>query len=695
MRVEARFPAIAMAVYISSPLFAAAAWGQATQPAASAPSDEPQPATPKVFALRVADLYTGIESEYEQRRVKLSPSGERDSLFKSRDFRLYELVGTTLTGHVYDPNLVEYKAALEFGLSQTSFRQDDNGVSQDDSQSNGFLHEYDISVDALKTKPVSFNAYARRSDNRLPRAFLPSLHELQTESGVSSLITAGPTTTEIGLSWQDVQQRGNREELDDENLENSRFYIDHTWTISDSQKLHLQYDYNREESKYQGSRYHFDARRSEFRLDHELAFGSSKQHLLDTFFRYDADEGDLGFDEMEFTPRLTLTHNDKLKTIYRYSLYRFSQGVLDITQNKLDVQAVYRPKDDLRFTLDTFGLYEGAEQDVDTTEYGVGLDMNYNRPTSLGNLNVNLATAYQQTEVHGDAGRRYVRSEAHALGGVRPVFLKERGVIPTSVVARDERQTRYYVPGVDYVLIEFGQHVQVNRIVTGRIEENQVVYFDYEYIVPAHAVLNEYRNSVLLEHTFKFGLTPYYSLESQCEDVESSTATPWKTEDSYRHRLGTRYDRTQWSAGTEYEFFDNPFDPYDAWHVTGRTAVLRSAEHALDLAGELSRYWFTGDEDERDVWWLDLNLKDRTRVTETLSLMNGLAYRWEDDTKDGTTHGVDWECGFQYVRGALSIELTVEYDLLSIVDNQDGGLGVYLNVRRNLTHLLQDREGQQ
>jgi len=107
----------------------------------------------------------------------------------------------------------------------------------------------------------------------------------------------------------------------------------------------------------------------------------------------------------------------------------------------------------------------------------------------------------------------------------------------------------------------------------------------------------------------------------------------------------------------------------------------------------LSRYWFEGGWDRRRVWWLDLDLKDHFRINQMLALKNGLGYRWEDDTVDGTTHGVDLECGVQYVRGALTIELTLEYDLLAIAENRDGGFGVYLNVRRNLTHLLPRQEG--
>jgi len=213
--------------------------------------------------------------------------------------------------------------------------------------------------------------------------------------------------------------------------------------------------------------------------------------------------------------------------------------------------------------------------------------------------------------------------------------------------------------------------------------------------VPAHASINEYRNDLLIEHTFKFGLTPYYGYENRCQDVESSRATSWDRDNTHRHRLGARYERDRWSVGTEYEVYDDTIEPYNAWHATGRAAVFRSAAHSLDLSGELSRYWFEGGLDRRRVWWLDLDVKDHYRLSEWVSLNGGLDYHWEEDTQDGTTNGLDVECGLQLVRGYLTVDLSIEYDLLSIAENRESGFGLYLNVRRNLTHLLPRQEGMQ
>ena len=64
------------------------------------------------------------------------------------------------------------------------------------------------------------------------------------------------------------------------------------------------------------------------RVEHELAFGPNREHWLDTFFRYNEEQGDLARDELELVPRLTLQHTDRFQTVYRYGFYRFELGVL-------------------------------------------------------------------------------------------------------------------------------------------------------------------------------------------------------------------------------------------------------------------------------------------------------------------------------------------------------------------------------
>jgi hypothetical protein len=674
---------IARVLAIVSLVIMSARASAAPPPTTTAPS-RLQPGTVHVHR---GDAWLGFDTDYEWQRVKYHGSDRARSRYESRDLLLREVLGLQLLGDVVDPALLEWKADLELGLEQERF-DEDAGRFDDTGWDTGFLQNYDVSIDALKDKPVSFHAYARRGDNRIPRLFLPSLHEEATEAGVSALAVFGSVTTEIGYTFSDVDRTGNRFDVDDENLRTSRFYADTKWEISEDQTLKVSFEHERQESVYQGSAFDFDTRRNEVRLDHELAFGAKKKHRVETYFRYNEEQGDLARDELELVPRLMLQHTDKLRTVYRYGFYRFEQDALKLDQHKLDAEILYEATKHLRVSLDGYGLYERADDDVDAHEFGTGLDVAYDRPTSLGELSINASLYYDYAQTKGDAGKRFVFDEVHTFESVRLVYLKHRGALPLTIVAHNGTRTRVYAQGLDYTVTMISGRARLRRVPTGRIAEGETIYFDYAYVIPAHRTLNAQRTGLSVEHAFDFGLTPYYYLETRCEEVDASDGAPWGRDNMHRHRLGAKFDRDWWRICGEIEIFDDTIEPYNAFHLTGGANLFRSSAHSLDVSGELSRYDFDGGIDDRDVWWLDLALDDRMQINDYLSVVTEFRYRWEDDSVDRTTNGLDVERGLCFKRGYLKVELTVEYDVLSIADDRDDGLGVYLRVRRDIPGLL-------
>lgn len=653
------------------------------------------PPRPKPFDLRFDEMYLGVETEYEQRRVRSERPDRRDSTQRNRDLLVVENLGLRFSGSAVSPDVLSFQGGVEFGLVQSRFDEEiDRGFTFDRSESDsGALLEYDFSLQAFQTKPITINAYARRVDDRIPRRFLPSLDETRNEAGASALMTAGAFQLELGFSYEDVAREGNRLDEDDERYRDSRFYADARWDISDNHTLRLAFDHEREHVTYQGSRYDFITNRDEFRLDHNLQFGDADQHRLDTIFRYSDEEGDLARDEIQFVPRLLLQHTDRFRTAYRYGYYRFDQSAVRVDQHKFDLEAFYQPIDDLSITLDGYGLYEHVDQDVETYEWGAGINLDYRRETKFGELLANAAFSFDRARTTGDAGSRVVRDEAHRLTDVRPVYLTEAGADLGSIIAHNQARTRYYVPGVDYFITLLGGRAIITRIRTGRIDPDEIVYFDYTYFVPANATVDAYRVDLLLEHRFTIGLTPYYAFEGRFENAEQSPGTPVYRDNTDRHRMGLRYQKDRYSLGAEYEIFDDTIEPYDAMHLTGQVAILRQPEHALDFNAELSRYLFEGGLDDRNVTWIDLYLTDRLQLSREFSMITSTRYHWEDDSVDGETNGVDLEWGLRFARGYLSVDLTLEYDLLSIIDDREDGFGVYLNVRRDLSHLLRPRSG--
>jgi hypothetical protein len=449
------------------------------------------------------------------------------------------------------------------------------------------------------------------------------------------------------------------------------------------------YNHQDESVSYQGSIFDFSTRRDELRLRHELEFGEQDQHSWTTFLRFDDERGDLARDELNLVTRLSLEHSDWLSTVYRYGLYTFKQGELDVDQHTFDVEALIQPTDDTLLSLSGFGLDERARSQFNTDQYGGRVDFDYHWPNPLGELDVNMAFSYDRSKTSGPGGQGIVIDEQIVLDDVRVSRLRNLFIVPGSVVVHNSNRTRFYRPGLDYIIGYAGAFVTIKRVVGGRISEGEVVYVDYLYSVPTRMIVQSFNSDLLIEHRFNFNLTPYYYLEARCEDVDEESFGLRRSRDNmHRHRAGMRYDQDTWSAGFEFEVFDDAVEPYNAAHMNGQWRILRDFNHTLGVSGQMSWFCFEGGIDARDVTRLDLALNDRIQFTPYMSLDSAVAYRYQDDSVAGYTNALDVTSTLAYTRNYLTIELTVEYDLLSLPGSREDGFGVFLNLRRSLAHLL-------
>jgi hypothetical protein len=644
---------------------------------------------PGVLHLNATELLLELEASYERRRVGSEEPGTYSQ--RNRDSMFEESVSLRLGGDIVDPLLVDWNAYLKLGLIQERFHERIGRFDQTDSDT-GVLLEYDISLNFLSSKPFSATAYARQGRDRIPRRFLPSLLEERSEAGVTGLLRLDNFTSEIGIEWSDVEQSGNRAERDDESLEATRAFVDNRWQIDDGHSLRISFDHQGETTKYQGTRERFDTQRDELRVEHELLFGEHKKHSLDTFIRINNEKGDLARDEFEATPRLTLRHNDTFKTIYRYSFYRTDQDAIELDRHEFDWQAVYEPDKFLRVTGTVFGLREMIEDDVETQQYGGGVDLTYRRPTQCGDFLANFAANVDREESDGDADGGLVRGESHVLDPTRPTFLARPDIRRVTILAYSVDRTRVYVNGVDYQVVAVGRRTTVYRLLSGRIADGEAVLVDYTYRIHTDGRVDTRRFDLRLEHAFLSGFTPYYDLGLRRQDADGSTGIPAFEDNTERHRLGLRYDRDYWSAFAEAELFDDSVEPYDAYHAGTRATLIRDLQHTMDATATVSWFNFTGDFDRRSVGLADIGLTNRLTLDEYLSASLSTIYRWEGDTEDGETNGVDLEYGIKFRRGQLEVDLTIEYDLLTLGDHEEG-FGAWLTVRRDLSHVLSRPKG--
>lgn len=645
-----------------------------------------------LLTLRQLDVFIDFEGEYTDSKVTSPPRRFPDPgrTQRNREWVLEQRVGFRFDGAFIDPSVMSFAGEISFGLTQNRFQESIDGITQTDSGTGNVLH-YDLRADWLRGKPLSGSAYALRQDDRINRRFQPSLDQDRTGFGTAWAWSTEKLSIELRYDYLDTERTGNRDRANDEHYTESTLRYALDWRPSDDHRLRLAYEHAETNQEYQGLPDSFENSRDLLNIDHEWRLDRNREHFLRTQLYWQEESGDFARDLLRFGPQLTLQHSETLQTRYTYQLNRERYDGLDITGNRLDFQAIHQLYTNLTTTVDVFALYEDIDDDVDTTAYGGSVDWQYNRKNPYGHLHANLALAYDTEDVDGNDGTRIILNEAHTFRDPFDVFLRNRNVVIPTIVVKDAAGTRVYRTGVDYLIFQRGNVVELRRLRTGLIDEGDTILVDYQYRTPASGRLDTIRVDFSIEQRFRRGLTPYYRLSYRNQEDEVSTGFARRADRTNHHRIGVRYEQERYTLGAEFEIFDDTIDPYDAFHLDGLYHILQSPDHVMNASARLSRLFFEGGIDDRNVTLVDATVDHRWRLSREWSWIDRLSYRWEDDSIDGITQGWDVTTGLEYVSGPLTAELTFEYDRLDLPDSTQDDVGVFVRVRRELIDVLARR----
>ncbi len=669
--------------------YAAAMGIAAGSPVSAADEQDTAAPPPKYLSLDFLDAYLEFKGEYLYTKVDSSSRRrfEPDRSQRDRQWSFEERIGLTLGGWIVDPRVISYGGEISFAFTQDRFDEEFDSFDDTD-RDHGHLFQYDLRADFLPGRRLSGSVYGLQQDDRIPRRFQPTLDQTRIGFGTNWLFAHDKVPMELSYDYLETDRTGNTDWKDNEHFTDITFRYGVDWLIDEHHRVKTSYEYSEMKQEYQGLASSFKTTRDLFTLDHEFEFGDEHQHLYRTLIHWQEESGDFARDLFEIGPQLSLQHNDNLQTLYKYQFNRERYEGLDIQTHRADFQLVHQMYTNLTTTFDLFGLYEDVEDDVDTTQYGASVDWQYNRSNRFGHFYGNLALAYDTEEVDGDNGRRVILDESHAFRDPVAITLREYNAIISTIVVTDATNRRIYRIGLDYTVSMLGNATQLHRVRSGQIADGETVLVDYQIRTPADGKLDTIRIDFSLEQRFSNGLTPYYRLSYRNQEDDTSTGFARRADRTDHHRLGCNYEAERYSLGAEFEIFDDSVDPYDAFHLNGRLRVLSRRDHTMDAATRVSRLFFDGGVDDRNVTMIDVELDHRWRLTESLSTVERLAYRLEDDSIDGDTHGWDVTAGLEYVVGDFSSELTFEYDRLDLPDSDDENFGVYIRVRRELPNVL-------
>lgn len=641
------------------------------------------------LSLNRVDAALELSAEYEQRRVRI---GDRFLFDGTRQRNIRQTFDEQLTLDfdlsIYDADLLSLAGSIAFGLTQERFRETFANDAETDTD-DGFLAEFDLRADFLRGKKLSGSAYGTKARDRFSRPFLPSLREERNDYGFALYWADDRLPMELTFDHRNVDRTGGRRSFDDENLSEDLLRYQAQWISSPSHSLRFVYEYAENRERFSGSSFTFDNVRNEIRLEDELLFGKQRQHRLDTIVRFQDESGDYARDLFEIGPRLSLRHGENLTTHYQYQFSREQIGDLRFDIHRGDWQLVHQLYTNLTTTVNVFGMNERVEDDTETWDFGASVDWSYTRKNRHGRFSANLAVSAESSRTRG-GGTRAMVGESGTLRDPLPIILSRTGILPWTIVVRSPSGLRVFVPGIDYFIQQVGSHTLIVRNILGTIPIGASVRIDYLYNVDADGGRDSQRVDFRVQQDFDNGLTPYYALSFRHDDRDARN-TIFRSGDfeSNRHRIGVRYRKDRFGAGAEFELLQDTIDPFTAYRLYASSAVLKRPGGTIDVRADLSQYFF--DKSDRDeTLILELSADGRAALNRNGEAFLTTTYRFEDDGGPGrgTIHGVDLEGGLTYRWGLLTISASVEYDLLTIADTKEDGMGVFIRIRRDFPNIL-------
>ncbi|WP_457565808.1 hypothetical protein [Caldithrix abyssi] len=341
-------------------------------------------------------------------------------------------------------------------------------------------------------------------------------------------------------------------------LENLFVEINKSFTKFDVSK----FKYNRRISHYQ-----YADQKAFNNLLHELQFKENiyfdKNRMSGIFSNVWATKqtGSQPFERINLTETLNLNLplNFKFKSGYRYNDSKF-QSIKNVLHN-LNTHLQHKLYKSL--VSDVFYRYDK----IKNTNYNesrkiIGGSLNYTKKIPGGVLNLNYEHLRRSTQRDNQSLLLQIYNEEHVLEDGSVVILAYPYVLVETIVVKDELGIIIYQENIDYILIERGDFIEIQRLPGGRIPSGATVLIDYnteqniEYDYSLKG--NIYGGSLSL---FKNLIRIYYRRnKSDFDKIDPLLLRILKWSD--QKVIGVNFSYKQFDIGWEDDQFNTNIVPY-------------------------------------------------------------------------------------------------------------------------------------
>ena len=478
------------------------------------------------------------------------------------------------------------------------------------------LKKVDLKTTFLNNKPVSLQGFYNYDQSYYNRELLTNVRSGNQQWG--GILSLNSKFLPVRLTYRNQKwdqkeiQTGRTFRMDQENLEARA-----SKSFSSRDRTELLYSHHNYFYRYA------ELHRTEHLIDrlalnNSVFFDRKRNYNLNSRFTWYDQDGTTSFRRIELLEGLTMRLPHHLKLAASFNLYNLKDPLQTWDQKRGLASLQHKLFKSLtsKLYLEVTRIRLESGNLSRESDFRGGLDLKYTKKVPTGTLNLTYRYYRQEHATEGTSGMLQVINEEQVLSDGEVTLLRKPYVEDQSVVVTDVSGALVYQLNFDYILVDRGVYLEIQRVPGGLIPDGSTVYVDYVYQQPGSysygANNNHFGASVLL-----FGrlVELYYTYSVQ--DYPKVNQGDLLTLNYFRqHVYGVRLDVGFARAGVESDLYKSSIIPYRMRRYYMNVNWNLKSALMLTMNGNIRDYRMIAD--EVDQWYANVSGKLVYRISPTM-----------------------------------------------------------------------------
>ena len=377
--------------------------------------------------------------------------------------------------YIWHPNFLK----LDVGAAYFPESNQDDYVVNPDRSEIRTLKGLDLGAILFDSRPLSINSWASWNDSYQNRENLTNIRSLTRRLGSS--LAFRNRFLPLYLEYQDI--KWDQEEIQSGRLYrtgNRNFEIGTQKSFSERDHSELKYihgqftrqDLNNPEIQNMDNIISFRNR---------LYFDREKKYTLRSSIRNTDRTGNQTNNVFDWRESLLLRLPADFDFRGTYSLYDKDEPMQSMRRNRINAGLSHKLYESLRTGL-TYEYSGISHSYYKESRHQSGVNLNYTKKIPAGQLKLSYSYTFLRNQMEAEALFLPVYNESYELMDGEITMLQRPYVDESTVVVRDVTGTLIYREGLDYILVEQGDFLEIQRVPGGQIPNGESVYLDYYFV---------------------------------------------------------------------------------------------------------------------------------------------------------------------------------------------------------------------